>query len=134
MKFRAKLTIAMVLLSLTYGIGGSLMIAQSFSASIDRERDAAVQTYRMVVDVLDLLGDNASPGTAANTVALSRARNTAAVQNMQRFDGDQPCHELERCVDCRSKSRGCNALLVLWGQMMDMAKVEVVLIDEPLGL
>ena len=44
MKFRAKLTIAMVLLlSLTYGIGGSLMIAQSFSASIDRERDAAVQ-------------------------------------------------------------------------------------------
>lgn len=71
MKFRAKLTIAMVLLlSLTYGIGGSLMIAQSFSASIDRERDAAVQTYRMVVDVLDLLGDNASPGTAANTVAL----------------------------------------------------------------
>lgn len=53
-----------------YGIGGSLMIAQSFSSSIDRERDAAVQTYRMVVDVLDLLGDNASPGTAANTVAL----------------------------------------------------------------
>ena len=43
MKFRAKLTIAMVLLlSLTYGIGGSLMIAQSFSSSIDRERDAAV--------------------------------------------------------------------------------------------
>ena len=71
MKFRAKLTIAMVLLlSLTYGIGGSLMIAQSFSSSIDRERDAAVQTYRMVVDVLDLLGDNASSGTAANTVAL----------------------------------------------------------------
>ena len=35
MKFRAKLTIAMVLLlSLTYGIGGSLMIAQSFSSSI----------------------------------------------------------------------------------------------------
>ena len=66
--------------------------------------------------------------------ALSRARNTAAVQNMQRFDGDQPCHELGHCVDCRSKSRGCNALLVLWGQMMDMAKVEVVLIDEPLGL
>ena len=71
MRFRAKLTITMVLLlSLTYGIGGSLMIAQSFSSSIARERDTAVQTYRMVVDVLDLLGDNASPGTAANTVAL----------------------------------------------------------------
>lgn len=60
------------------------MIAQSFSSSIDRERDAAVQTYHMVVDVLDLLGDNASPGTAANTVALvlhklgSGGSNTAA--------------------------------------------------------
>lgn len=71
MRFRAKLTIAMVLLlSLTYGIGGSLMIAQSFSSSIARERGTAVQTYRMIVDVLDLLGDNTSPGTAANTVAL----------------------------------------------------------------
>ena len=66
--------------------------------------------------------------------ALSRARNTAAVQNMKRFDGDQPCHTAGRCFDCRSKSRGCNALLVLWGQMFDMAKVEIVLIDEPLGL
>lgn len=36
--------------------------------------------------------------------ALSRARNTAAVQNMQRFDGDQPCHELGHCVDCRSRA------------------------------
>ncbi len=71
MRFRAKLTIAMVLLlSLIYGIGGSLMIAQSFSSSIARERDTAVQTYRMIVDVLDLLGDNTSPGTAVNTVTL----------------------------------------------------------------
>ena len=62
MKFRAKLTIAMVLLlSLTYGSGGSLMSAQSFSASIDRERDAAVQTYRMVVDVLELLDEAPEP-------------------------------------------------------------------------
>ena len=65
---------------------------------------------------------------------IERLHVTAAVQNMQRFDGDQPCHTSGRCLDCRSKSRGCNALLVLWGQMMDMAKVEVVLIDEPLGL
>ena len=69
MKFRAKLTIAMVLLlSLLYGIGGSLMIAQSFSSSLARERDSAVQTYRMVVDVLGILGENATPNTTANTV------------------------------------------------------------------
>ena len=54
MKFRAKLTIAMVLLlSLTYGIGGSLMIAQSFSSSIDRERDAAHDGYDEALDPAD---------------------------------------------------------------------------------
>ena len=68
---------------------------------------------------------------------LYRARNTAAVQNMARFAGSQPCQNEKlggKCYDCRSKDRGCNALLVLWGRMMDMAKLEVVLIEEELGL
>ena len=68
--------------------------------------------------------------------ALFRARNTAAVQNMARFASDQPCQGPKggKCYDCRAQSRGCNALLVLWGKMFDMAKLEVVLIDEELGL
>ena len=68
--------------------------------------------------------------------ALFRARNTAAVQNMARFAADQPCQGPKggKCYDCRAKNRGCNALLVLWGRMFDMAKLEVVLIDEELGL
>ena len=66
--------------------------------------------------------------------ALDRARNTAAVQNMKRFPGEQPCQKQDRCFDCRAAGRGCNALLVLWGVMFDMAKIEVVLIDEDLGM
>ena len=69
--------------------------------------------------------------------ALFRARNTAAVQNMGRFAGTQPCQSEKaggRCYDCRAKDRGCNALLVLWGKMFDMQKIEVVLIEEELGL
>lgn len=66
--------------------------------------------------------------------ALDRARNTAAVQNMKRFPNGQPCLTEGRCFDCRTEGRGCNALLVLWGKLFDMAKIEVVLIDEPLGL
>ncbi len=67
---------------------------------------------------------------------LYRARNTAAVQNMSRFANGQPCQGPKggKCYDCRSAARGCNALLVLWGKMFDMAKLEVVLIDEELGL
>ena len=67
---------------------------------------------------------------------LFRARNTAAVQNMSRFANGQPCQGPKggKCFDCRSPARGCNALLVLWGKMFDMARLEVVLIDEELGL
>ena len=66
--------------------------------------------------------------------ALSRARNTAAVQNCKRFPEKTPCKIDDKCHDCRSPERVCNAMLVLWGPMMDMGKVEIVLIDEPLGL
>lgn len=66
--------------------------------------------------------------------AVYRARNTAAVQNVKRFPGKTPCMFDDKCHDCKSPDRKCNAMLVLWGPMMDMQKIEVVLIDEELGL
>ena len=66
--------------------------------------------------------------------ALYRARNTAAVQNMKRFPCQTPCKIDDKCHDCRVADRGCNALMVLWGPMMDMEKVEIVLINEDLGM
>lgn len=66
--------------------------------------------------------------------ALYRARNVAAVQNATRFPANTPCKIDGKCHDCRAKERICNALLVLWGPMMDMQSVEVVLIDEELGM
>lgn len=65
--------------------------------------------------------------------AIHRARNTAAVENIKRFDYDTPCTIDGKCHDCRSPQRICNALLVLWGPMMGM-ETEVVLIDEKLGM
>jgi len=66
--------------------------------------------------------------------AVDRARNIAAVENGKRFPNNNPCQVDGKCHDCRSKERICNAMLVLWGPMMDMEKVEVVLIDEELGM
>ena len=65
--------------------------------------------------------------------ALFRARNVAAVENVKRFPFDVPCKIDGKCHDCRSPQRVCNALLVLWGPMMDM-EMEIVLIDEELGM
>lgn len=66
--------------------------------------------------------------------AVYRARNTAAVENVKRFPGKMPCLIDGKCHDCKSPDRKCNAMLVLWGPMMDMQKIEVVLIDEELGM
>lgn len=66
--------------------------------------------------------------------AQERARNVAAVENCRRFPANTPCKLDDKCHDCRSKDRICNALMVLWAPMMDMQRVEVVLIDEKLGM
>ena len=66
--------------------------------------------------------------------AVDRARNVAAVQNVKRFPGKTPCLFDDKCHDCKSPDRKCNAMLILWGPLMDMQKIEVVLIDEALGL
>lgn len=65
--------------------------------------------------------------------AIERARNVAAPMNSKRFQGNTPCKTRDKCYDCRSADRICRAMLVLMAPMMDMEKVEVVLIDEELG-
>lgn len=65
--------------------------------------------------------------------AMDRARNVAAPMNSKRFQGQTPCKTQDKCYDCRSADRICRAMLVLMAPMMDMEKVEVVLIDEELG-
>ena len=66
--------------------------------------------------------------------ALWRARNIAAPKNAQRLAFKTPCAiKGDRCYDCKSPERICNALVVHWGPMMGM-QMEVVLVDEDLGL
>ncbi len=65
--------------------------------------------------------------------ALDRARNVASPINCKRFpDYKNPCKIDGKCHDCHSKTRICNALLVLWAPMMGMDS-EVILIGEDLG-
>lgn len=55
MKFRTKLMLCMIwLLALLYGIGGSLMIASSFSDSLAQEKDRARQSCRMLLSTLSI--------------------------------------------------------------------------------
>ena len=65
--------------------------------------------------------------------ALWHARNIAAPKNAQRLQTKTPCAvKGDRCYDCKSPSRICRGLAVLWRPMNGM-ETEVVLIDEDLG-
>ena len=65
--------------------------------------------------------------------ALWRARNIAAPKNAQRLQRKTPCAvKGDKCYDCRSSTRICRGLVVLWGPMLGM-EAEVVLVDQDLG-
>lgn len=56
MKFRVKLTLYMLaVLSLLFGAGGSLLIWGSFRDSLEREKDAALASYRMAWSALQIV-------------------------------------------------------------------------------
>ena len=66
--------------------------------------------------------------------ALWRARNIASPKNAQRLGMQTPCAvKGDRCYDCRSPQRICRALVVLWDKPKSAERMEVVLVDEPLG-
>ena len=65
--------------------------------------------------------------------AVARARNTAAPRNAQRLDCKTPCAVRgDRCFDCRSEERICNAMVIHYRKMTS-CEMEVVLIKESLG-
>ena len=56
MKFRVKMTLAMlVILSLLFGAGGSLLITGSFKDMLEREKAAALSSYRMAWSALQIV-------------------------------------------------------------------------------
>ena len=66
--------------------------------------------------------------------AVWRARNVAAPKNAQRLKRKTPCAAKgDKCYDCNSPERICAGLVIHWRKMYTM-EMEIVLIDEDLGL
>lgn len=66
--------------------------------------------------------------------AVWRARNIAAPKNAKRYNLSTPCAiKGDKCYDCASPERICNALTIHLKKMNDIEDVEVVLINEELG-
>ena len=66
--------------------------------------------------------------------ALWRARNIASPKNARRLQRNTPCAlHADKCYDCASPDRICNALVVFWCKPGGVGRCEVVLVDEELG-
>lgn len=66
--------------------------------------------------------------------ALWRARNIASPKNAQRLNANTPCAKNgDKCYDCSSPGRICKGLVVLWGKMLGVGRMEVVIVNEALG-
>lgn len=58
MKFRVKMTLCMVgLLSLLFGVGGSILISLSFQNSMEQEKSGAFRSYQMTLETLQLVSE-----------------------------------------------------------------------------
>ena len=68
--------------------------------------------------------------------AIYRARNVAAPLNSKKNQKSSlnPCATLdEKCYDCGSPDRICNALTIYYKKMRNMQTMEIIIINESLG-
>lgn len=64
--------------------------------------------------------------------AIQRAKNIASPMNAKRAGFNPPCVELNRCVDCKSKERVCNSLVIIEGQEVT-GRMKVFIVNEGAG-
>lgn len=69
---------------------------------------------------------------ASLSAAIDRAKNTAAILNAKKAGLNPPCVELNKCVDCRSKERVCNNLVIIEGQV-DKDRLKVFIVNDNVG-
>ena len=104
MRFRAKLTLCMLaLLSVLFGVGGSLLIAASFRDSLGREKDAALVSYRMAWGALQIVGSMdpyLSPEEMAPTLRQLYEQNSPGWEALRLAAGDRVLYESESARRC----------------------------------
>lgn len=63
---------------------------------------------------------------------IYRVRNIASPKNARRAGLNPPCVELSKCIDCKSKDRVCNNLVIIEGQT-NSGRMKVFVVDEKDG-
>ena len=84
------------------------------------------------IKVYFLIGTNKIESSLEKSIF--RARNIAAPMNAKRLKLKTPCAiDGDKCYNCSSADRICNALTIYYKKMRNVKDVEIILIDEELG-
>ena len=66
--------------------------------------------------------------------AIYRARNVSAPKNAARLNKKTPCAiKGDKCYDCHSPERICNAMVITMGKLSGVKEIEVVFVNQELG-
>ena len=94
MKFRQKALLCMVwLLTLSYGIGGAVLIRQSFASALSQRQTAAVSSYRLVLQSVQLVNAVDTRRRLENVItALQRMNTEADWVSLRLVQGNEPLY------------------------------------------
>jgi len=80
--------------------------------------------------VIVVVGENKIVETVED--GIKRVKNIACPLNAKRAGYNPPCVKLNKCVDCMSKDRVCNSLLITEGQS-DNSRIKLCIVNEVCG-
>ena len=113
MSYRLKLTITIsLLIAISFGIGGTLMITTSFNATLDQETQSALSSFESVQNMLYLLnslGNQADYQSLANALSQMEAQGLGHWQALILKAGDE---ELFRSGSAELVNNQCSYLPV----------------------
>ena len=116
-----------------YITSANAISSEGYVLNIDGRGNRVAGTLMRKEKVYLVVGKNKFSGPFEE--ALARARQVAAPKNALRLEKKTPCAASggERCFDCSSPERICNALVVFWRRPFWCESMEIVVVDEELG-
>ena len=118
------------LLSDWFLTGTNAISSEGHIVNIDHSGNRVAAMLYGPENVVIIIGKNKIEETLEE--AIKRAKNTAAPLNAKRAGYNPPCVELNRCIDCNSKDRVCNSLVIIEGQAKKN-RIKLFIIDQELG-
>ena len=129
-KYESKIIKKKALLSDWYITGSNAVSVDGCIVNVDHSGNRVASIIFGPDNVIIVVGKNKVVDTLDE--AIKRVKNIACPLNAKRAGFNPPCVELEKCVDCVSKERVCNSLVIIEGQS-DKNRIKLLIVDEECG-